>query len=313
VGLLHNPRSGRGRAGDGLREILAGTPGPGAHSVSTPADVAAALARCADGGTDVVVVSGGDGTVQAVLTALFRRRPFDTLPALAVMPSGTANMIAGDVGLRGGRPAALRRVLAWAADPERAGAVAERAVIRVQAAPGAEPVSGMFFGAGALHEGTHYCLQRLHPLGIRGQLAPAVTVARYALAAVARRPMPAVGVATAVDGEPLEAGRRLLVLVTTLQHLVLGLRPFWGIGGGALRCTSVAERPRHLLRALPSLLRGRPGRLGTAEHGYASRNAREIRLSFDGGFVVDGQLFQADVRRGPVVLTEGGRVRFVRC
>jgi hypothetical protein len=313
VGLLHNPLSGRRRGGDAIRRALAGTRGPGAQRVTTPAEVAAALARCAEDGVDLVVVSGGDGTVQAVLTALFHGRVFEVPPLLAVMPSGTANMIAGDVGLRGNRAAALRRVLAWAGDPERRPAVVGRAVIRVQAAPGAEPAFGMFLGAGAIHDGTHYCLNRLHPLGIRGQLAPAVALARYALAAAAGRPMPGVAVASAVDGAPAETGERLLFFVTTLERLVLGLRPFWGTGEGALRFTSVATRPRQLLRALPSLLRGRPGRFGTVERGYTSRNANEIRLEFDGGFALDGQLLRAESRRGPVVLGDGGRARFVQC
>src|SRR3546814_1330268 len=50
-------------------------------------------------GVDVVAVAGGDGTVQAVLTALYGRRPFRRPPLLAVLPRGTTNMTAADIGL----------------------------------------------------------------------------------------------------------------------------------------------------------------------------------------------------------------------
>jgi hypothetical protein len=314
VGVLHNPLSGRQRGGaEAIRRVQAETPGLDARSVRTPADVAAALARFSADGVDLVVVSGGDGTVQAVLTVVFQGRLSETPPLLAVVPSGTANMIAGDVGLRGPRAGALRRVLAWAHAPERHPAVVSRPVIRVQVAPDAEPAFGMFVGAGAIDHGTRYCLDRLHPWGIRGQVAPAVTLVRYALAAAAGRPLPSVALARTIDAGPAEAGEHLLVFVTTLERLVLGLRPFWGAGPGALHLTAVAAHPRRLLRALPSLLRGRPGTVPAAEPGYVSRNASEIRLQFDGGFTLDGQRLTADSRRGPLVLSDGGRARFVRC
>jgi diacylglycerol kinase (ATP) len=314
VGLLHNPLSGRHHRGSrAIRRVEASTPDLRARLVRTATEVETALARFADEGVDLVVVSGGDGTVQAVLTALFTGLAFEAPPLLALMRSGTTNMIARDVGLGGAPAPALRRVLDWARDPERTLPLASRAVLRVQIAPDAAPAFGMFFGAGTIYDGTRYCHGHLYRWGIRGQLAPVVVVARYVLATLGRRPVPTVALTSAVDGEPAEAGDHTIVFVTTLERLVLGLRPFWGVGDGALRLTAVAARPRRLLRALPSLLRGRRNPAVAPEHGYTSRNAREIRLAFDGGCTLDGQLLTADSRRGPVVLSDGGRVRFVRC
>ena len=51
----------------------------------------------AAGEVDVVVVAGGDGTVNEVLNGLMQR-PGDPLP-LAVIPLGTANVLAGELGL----------------------------------------------------------------------------------------------------------------------------------------------------------------------------------------------------------------------
>jgi len=55
---------------------------------------AKAAAKAVDGGADVVIVCGGDGTVRAAAGALV-----DTGAALAVVPAGTANLFAGALGL----------------------------------------------------------------------------------------------------------------------------------------------------------------------------------------------------------------------
>jgi diacylglycerol kinase (ATP) len=313
VGLLENPRSGRNRRGPSL----SATCGPAAGFVravgSTQAEISEVLSSFAKEGVECLVVSGGDGTVQAVLTALHRDGAFSTSPLLALVSAGTANVTACDVGLPGRPTAALRRLLTWAREPERPAAVVERPVLRVEPVPEAEPMFGMFFGAGAIYNGTRYCVGQLHPLGIGGRVAAALTVVRYVLAAMTGRGVPSVDVTSRFDDRPAERRDLVLVLATTLERLLFGFRPFWGTGEGGLRCTAVAAQPRHLLRALPSLLRGRPGRYGTAQSGYVSENAAEVRLTFDGGCMLDGELLAADSRRGPLRLSVGPRASFVCC
>jgi diacylglycerol kinase (ATP) len=314
VGLLENPHSGRNRRGtpplsatcESVSDLLLAVG-------STQVEISDALSAFAKEGVDCVVVSGGDGTVHAVLTSLYSDGAFSTSPLLALLRAGTANMIAGDVGLRGRPPAALRRLLVWARDPERPPAVVDRAVLRMQPAPDAEPLFGMFFGAGAIYDGSRYCVGRLHRVGLRGSIGAALTVVRYVVALLAGRRVPSIAVTSTVDERPAESRALLLCLATTLERLLFGLRPFWGVGEGGLCFTTVAAQPRHLLRALPSLLRGRPGRFGTSESGYVSRNASEVRLVFDGGCMLDGELLTADSRRGPVCLSVGPRASFVCC
>jgi len=112
VTLIHNPVSGQSssRRAAAIRraeEILrtagvavcsyeAGTPGSGSD-----------LARQAVAeGCDTVLACGGDGTVHAVLQALV-----GTGVALGVIPLGTANALAADLGLAGSTDRAVRRLL----------------------------------------------------------------------------------------------------------------------------------------------------------------------------------------------------------
>ena len=60
----------------------------------------------------VLVINGGDGTVQAALTELYHGGHFgDTPPPVAVLPNGKTNLIAHDLGADGDPIAALERVL----------------------------------------------------------------------------------------------------------------------------------------------------------------------------------------------------------
>ncbi|HVO83543.1 MAG TPA: diacylglycerol kinase family protein [Syntrophobacteria bacterium] len=315
VGVLSNPLSGGNRKGlRAVREILSGHPEPCHREVQTPGDVASALADFSHREVEVVAVNGGDGTIQAVLTALFHRRPFERLPLLAIVRAGTDSVIAGDVGLRGSRERGLGKLVRWARGGDGGGVLLQRPVLRVQAARHAEPLYGMSFGAGAVYQGILFCRHRVHTLGLRGGVAPGLTLLRFLLAAVCgtRHRVTPVPMLIGLDGQPPEHLDCLVVFASTLERLFLGLRPFWGTEEGPVHFTAVTSKPAHLLRALPFLLRGRGGPHGTRENGYLSHNVRDVRLSFDGGYTLDGELYRPDPQHGPIGVRHGGQVSFLQ-
>ncbi len=317
VGCLNNPLSGGNRRRLGpVRRVLDAHAQVRRRDVETPADVVAALQDFARHGIDVIAINGGDGTVQAVLTAIVGDRIFESPPLLAVLAAGTTSMIAGDVGVRGRRAEGLRRLLDWARSPDASARLVERSVLRLEHSPGARPLFGMFFGTAGIEQGIRFCLDRVHTKGVRGELGAGLALAALLLGlargrCAAVRPVP---ITAAVDGENPQRRDHLVFMITTLERLVVGLRPFWGQGPGALRYTAVLGRPHRLLAALPRLLRGRAGGQVTADNGYVSRNVDEARLWLDGaGYTLDGEMFTGEPGRGPIVLREGGRATFVRC
>ena len=97
IGLLSNPGSTRNRVGMAAIEALAERTPEILHCRFEPAlGFGPPLQSFAAAGCDLVVVSGGDGTVQGVLTELLAHHPFAELPALAILPRGMANMTATD-------------------------------------------------------------------------------------------------------------------------------------------------------------------------------------------------------------------------
>lgn len=315
VGLLHNPYSGRNvKRAKSLSALCAPYGNVRRRDVHTPEDVSAAVADLLSEGVEIIAVNGGDGTVQATLTALLQAESVGGRPLLAALPAGTSNITAADLGMRGDPLKLLRRLLDWTCGaPLRAERVT-RAVLRAQLAPDASPLYGMAFGAGIVYEGTRYTHERLYRLGLRGEYAPGVALARFALAMLGgdRSLVAPVPIGVGVGDEALATHPSMVLMVSTLERLFLGLRPYWGTEDGALHYTQIYARPRHLLRALPAILRGRPSRFATPEHGYVSRNVDSMRLTLTGGFTLDGELYEARESAPPLVLSRGGEIDFLR-
>ena len=314
IGVLVNPLSGGNLNGlEETRKVIADTPRVISSDVVTPEDITAALGEFARQNVNLVAVNGGDGTVQAVLTALFHLRSFETLPLLTVLQSGTTSMIAGDVGMRGSRAANLRRLFAWGANRNPESLVVQRPVLQVQI-PGEGIRYGMFFGAAGVYEAILYCRSKMHTKGLKGEVGPGLTLFRYLWAMVSKKSdlQTAVPVTVALDDNPPQHFESTVLLISTLERLLLGFRPFWGRETEPVRYTAVRAHPRHLLRALPSIVRGRRGPCLTEQNGYFSRNARQIRLNLGSGFTLDGQMYHPETSEEAVILTDGGTASFLR-
>lgn len=316
LGVISNPLSGanRRRGQAEVRRLLAQAPGVQYREVGTAADVASALREFARAGVDTVAINSGDGTVQAALTALFVDRPFSSIPRLALLAGGTTNMSFKDLGIAGSRLSGLQRLIRWAHHGEGAARILRRPVLSVDNSSHPGPLYGLFIGAAGIYNGIRFFHSRVSRLGLGWGPSHLFLFARFLLALARREDALVAPVAAAIRTERGAIAPRgyWMVLITTLDRLIFGLRPFWDCDGGPLRLAALGARPRQLLRALPALLGGARCRSATPANGYVSLAAREIRLHMSGGFAIDGELFQADPAQGPLLIREGGRVDFLR-
>lgn len=316
TGVISNPASARNdrrRRMARMREAVSGYRDVPHYEVTNPRDIAAAVGELLDRESEVIVVNGGDGTVQAALTALFHRPSLERLPLLAVLPGGTTNMTAGDVGLAGRTEERLRRLLAAAAAGRLPGRVVERPVLGVDFTPHDRTLYGLFFGAGAIYHLIRFFHRRIESLGMRNQAGPGLALALFlakVLLGSKGSLLPPLEVRGRVDGESVPGGAHVGLFVTTLERLFFGLHPFWGDEPGTLRYSALGYSPLHLLRALLPVLRGRPTAWVRPEFGYMSRKGHEAELFLDSGFALDGELFTPDPA-SPVRLRADRRAFFL--
>ena len=314
IGVLINPFSGGNKNGlTAIRRTIAHYPRISQCDVRKPPEVLAALKDFACRGVELVVINGGDGTVQAALTALFNSRPFENIPLLAVLQSGTTSMTARDVGFSGSPVKALDKIFRWAGGTAGAARIVQRPVLQVQA-PGHDPRYGMFFGTAGIYQGIEYFHRNVNSRGLKGELGPGITIARFLWSLSIRRGgiLTTVPIAVSVDDSPPRELDCTMLLISTLERLFLGLHPYWGDESGPLHYTALGRRPRHLLQVLPLILRGRKNRKVKPKNGYYSHNAGKISLQTDSGFTIDGQLYAPGNSHAPVVVQSGATAAFLR-
>jgi len=317
AGLISNPLSERNRLRQpALRDAVAAHPDllhEELDSIHTTTDVLHDFARREVG---LVVVCGGDGTVQKVLTELLNGQEFDPMPAVAVLPGGMTNLIAADVGLKGDPVQSLTRLCRTAADPMAARQLQERSILSLQQVPGEPPVHGMFLGTAAFYHAVMMARHQVHPTGAKHDFALAMSLAL----ALFRLMTGWRGSSTIARGEPMAVevnGRaavpqeQLLFLATTLERLMLGVMPFWGEGSGGVRYTRIGFPPQRFWRALLPVIRGRP-RPWMAARDYESGWTEECRLRLQCPIVFDGEIFTPDPAT-PVTLRADRRITFLRC
>jgi diacylglycerol kinase (ATP) len=316
VGLISNPNSGRNRRQlPAIERIVANHPRIHHCPTSNAADVPAALAALANSGVGAIAINGGDGTVARVLTHLLQDAPFEHLPLIALLPGGTTNMTAGDMGQRGGLIKAVRRLCRWAADERTEARLLRRPILRVEPGGGQRTVYGMFFGAGAIIDGIEYCRARIHTRGVADEIGPGLAMARtmWGITRADPRFTRPVSVSVAYDGGPPEPAQDILILLaSTLERLFLGMRPYWGKEDGPLHVSLIRAGAPGLLRSLPALLRGRPVHRPGGAADFQSRNIARLDLLLDGPCTLDGEMYHASRAAGPVRISAAGPVTFIR-
>jgi hypothetical protein len=315
IGVVNNLRAGLSRRGVlKLLELLRGHPEVLHIETESSRALPEALSELARAEIDLLVLYGGDGTLQHALTEILSNGESDKIPWIAPLRGGRTNMTALDLGVRRDPIAGLENLLRAAADGSLPALRAERAVLRCSSSGGGPIQYGMFFGAGIIPraiELTH----RIFPTGRSQGVFGASLVTATLIAKTLTRPTQGIltpdKIQILIDGRPVPEGEFYLTIASSLKRLFVGINPFWGHEPGGVRFTALASRVRHLSRAALGILRGKPGALVTPGNGYTSANAERVELRLDCGFTVDGEIFpcQTDER---VTITADRRITFVR-
>jgi len=316
IGVLNNLRSGRGMSR--VQQVLAlleSHPDVLHAETDSASLVPEALADFEKEGVELLVVNGGDGTLQRVLTDLLAREDGSAwLPCLAPIRGGRTNMSAIDLGSDRHPARGLAELIGLARSGRLHEREVQRSVLRVDLGPDDGVQYGIFFGAGMLHRAVQLT-PRYFPEGRTQGIFGAGAVTATLLGRTAFGKLGGVleadKIQVAMDGEPAESRELRVIMATTAEKLFLGLRPFWGRGPGPVRLTLLAADARRLPRAAWGILRGRPPSWAGPESGYTSRNCERVVFRLDCGVTIDGELFEACPGRS-LELTGDRRLRFVR-
>lgn len=318
VALLSNPRSTGNRSLlPEVRSFCANHKDIFHYEVEDVSQIAVALRTIARVKPKVLVINGGDGTVQAALTELYLGGHFgDCPPPVAVLPNGKTNLIALDLGASAGPIETLERVVEIAHSDMDTHIVSRELIALSDGSPNARAVLGMFLGGAGLADTMLFCRHKIYPLGLPNGFSHVLTVVAALVSIVfgiraaflPPRPNP---VRVSVVRQGQLQGRFALLMVTTLQRLLItGQLPSEGKTRGALQLMVIERSPLAMLRALVATVRGR---LGSGQvSGVHLERGDEIRIEGEhSNVILDGELFEANSAH-PIVLKTTAPVPFLR-
>ncbi len=318
VALLSNPRSTGNRALlPRVREYCAAHPDIFHYEVEDVDQIGQAIRTIALVSPRVVVINGGDGTVQAALTELYSGGHFGgSPPPVAVLPNGKTNLIALDLGAEGDPIKALQRVIELVETGQLEDHVVQRQLISLDSGGEARPVLGMFLGGAYLADVMLYCRHRIYPLGLPNGLSHflAAILGLFALLfglGGGRLPPKPEAMTVSLIRQGEFKGKFSLLIVTTLEKLLLSIRTNDAGGeSGQMKLLAVERGVGALARMLGATWRGTLGQ--NQLDGVHFQQGDEIRIEGSrSNVILDGEIFQA-TNGMPIILTSTQPVPFLR-
>jgi len=315
IGVLSNRKAG----GSGARvtrvlEHLARYPEIVHVDSRTSLEAPLAIHELAEAGIDILVINGGDGTLQRSLTeVLGPSSPFSTPPRIGILRTGRTSMSAADIGSHADPLVAIDRLVERVRSGRLAEAHVDRAVLRMVIEEEGIDHYGTFLGFGVIQRATmltHRVFPEGRAQGIFG--SSLVTLGLMARATMGGRDsiLAADRMAIALDGERLEQDAWQLVLATTLGSFFLGMKPFWSDGPGGIRFTAIGDGGLRNPFNIARIVRGRAPRARRGGPVYESRNVERAEIDLDCGLAFDGEIFEPRPGRRVRLLADH-RLRFL--
>ena len=227
-----------------------------------------------------VIIEGGDGTAQGIISAFFNQLgPDGVIPKFTLLPGGMTNQVAKNIGLKPLSERAISRLLD---SPPK---IIPTPLLKVTSAEHPD-YYGFLFSTGGVPMITAYTKEKLHSKGIGGSAAVLGGILK-GLSGQDNGILSATEVSLRVDEHEIK-GRHLGTLVTTLPSLLLKLDPFWGRGTGPLRMTYVEDAAKRLPAHALGLWLGRKSKDRRAD-GLHSHRAHALTYNYSGPVVLDGE------------------------
>lgn len=315
VGVLTNLRAGRKNTR--LQRVLSFLKDhPEILHVETQeyCQVREALLRLMARGIDVLVVNGGDGTLQHVLTELLRDDANPKLPAIAPLRGGRTNMNALLIGSHRNPITALSMLLTRMRNKTLADRFVTQPVLQVDLGAEESVQYGMCFGVGVFHraiELKHQILPRRHLQGLPGAAAFLSIMLARAICGSTKGLLTPDHIALTLNAQSRPPRDYSLVLVTSLNRLFFKLQPFWGQEPAPIRFTAITPEAKRTPRSILRILQGQSPCRDAEQAGYLSHNVSRLELQLDCGLLLDGELFAPKPGR-MLRITIDQRLQFVR-
>lgn len=253
------------------------------HHTRSPFDLIPVFEKSAESNLNHLVIEGGDGTVRTILSSLLNcYDKTQVLPAISILPRGTTNQIARNLGVK--KPADLVSIFN---DKFRE---ISMPLIKIKS-KNMEHRYGFLFSTGALPYVSRFTQDNINAKGVGGGTAVVGAVVKAVTSDKASLMPPAKHRLKGKTSHDLQTiinhkGLALGTIMTTLPTLMMGLDPFWGEENAPLRVTWAEAESAKLGRTVAGLWAGR--KKNRVIDGYHSHNVDKLTLRTKAPATLDG-------------------------
>ena len=313
VGLLYNPQSLHGAEWYNKQiHKLSAQKQPLAIGTQTPEEIPAALQKFAASSITHLAVIGGDGTLDATLTAMRNHSPFQTEPILALFNAGTTNMTFRDVGFKTRKHGPLRQFIAAAENNKLK--LKQHRPLYIDSPSLTRPLYGFFLGTAAIPRAIHHTRQKYHQKGLTNSLSEGATILTSLFRLLRRKNVQQDALLApvqnniALDGKQ-KKGPAVLLMVTSLDKLLVGIKPYHGKQNQGFSVTGIFYPYGHVWQNIPTLLNGKNELPFTTNNNFIATQGQVCSLTFDGEWTLDGEMYHA-TSNAPLTVTQANPLTF---
>jgi len=243
---------------------------------------------------DILAVSGGDGTVSAILGAMQQAGDIAAKPVLALLRGGSTNMIHRELGLPGSPKQALQNLLHSVQMDVPETRIRRRSPLGVRVRGESREGVGFFFAAGAIPRVLRAC-QNVAANGIARGIGVEILGLAGTFFRLLFQDAAKVGLlhpetihwrlGGSASIRQWQGGNRFFVYLTSLNRLIFGFDPLGRQDALKLVGMKYPFRKRTMISYL--FLRGRPGKSHArdVEHDCSDRYSLKVH----GQWVLDGE------------------------
>lgn len=289
IAMITNPHSGYNkRKGTASIRSLAEASNITYHEPSSLNELEPLLRALSAEHIDILIVNGGDGTFDSIITLIRNHAIFKKEPAFMLLHGGTTNMTHQTVGTPGNPEKALRKII-HAVKHGRLSYHSQHP-LKIHWEDSATHY-GFFFGAIAIPRLICHTREVMHSKGLTGGVGEAITFINIIIRLLCNRashtPLLAPVTTKLTDSNGQCSEKTCIFLIsTTLPTLLLGISPF--SRKGHMSILSLEQPYQRLWKNLWALLRGKKS---LNQKGLYSDTDTSLSCVMESDWTIDGELF----------------------
>jgi hypothetical protein len=265
---------------------------------------------------DLLVINGGDGTIKHILSVMFQNKPFKHPPLVAVLPSGSTNLIALDVGAVENKKNALKKFLHYLIVHKAYWKTRERPIVHVKMPSNKIDEYGFFIGMSLIYKASVYFNKRLKKQGLGGIPGLIITICRtiYALFTRSKYYSSGESIICKLDNEREMEFSSLLFVITSLRKLMFGNKDILSLGNFSyndLHSLIIKEKPKYFLRNIFCFFMGKLSKHFNEENGYLLLHSKKFELTGIRGIAIDGETYELKDSSDILTIESGELIKFV--